>query len=61
MNSKKDTVKRLIIYLLIAFIPLWIITLILNNIYGGPVYVCEEAAHAVYATGVFGMLMVDDV
>ena len=57
MNSKKDTVKRLVIYLLIAFIPFWIIIPILNSVYGEPIYASEKAASAAYAVGVFGMLI----
>lgn len=57
MNSKKDTVKRLVIYLLIAFIPFWIILPVLNNVYGEPIYASEKAATVAYAVGVFGMLI----
>lgn len=57
MNSKKDTIKRLVIYLLIAFIPFWIIIPVLNSIYGEPIYASEKAATAAYAVGVFGMLI----
>lgn len=57
MNSKKDTIKRLVIYLLIAFIPFWIIIPILNNVYGEPIYASEKAMTAAYAVGVFGMLI----
>ena len=57
MNSKKITIKRLVIYLLIAFIPFWIIIPVLNSIYGEPIFACEKASAVVYATGVFGMLI----
>ena len=57
MNSKKDTIKRLVIYLLIAFIPFWIIVPILNSVYGEPIFASEKAATATYAVGVFGMLI----
>ena len=57
MNSKKDTIKRLVIYLLIAFIPFWIIIPVLNSVYGEPIYASEKAATAAYAVGVFGMLI----
>ncbi|MBE6852821.1 MAG: CPBP family intramembrane metalloprotease [Ruminococcus sp.] len=57
MNSKKDTVKRLVIYLLIAFIPFWIILPVLNSVYGEPIYASEKAATVAYAVGVFGMLI----
>jgi len=57
MNSKKITIKRLVIYLLIAFIPFWIILPVLNSVYGEPIYASEKAATAAYAVGVFGMLI----
>ena len=57
MNSKKDTIKRLVIYLLIAFIPFWIILPVLNSLYGEPIFASEKAAAAAYAVGVFGMLI----
>ncbi len=57
MNSKRDTIKRLIIYLLIAFIPFWVVIPILNNHFGEPIYASEKAMTAAYAVGVFGMLI----
>ena len=57
MNSKKDTAKRLVIYLLISFIPFWIIVPVLNSVYGEPIYTSEKAMAAAYAVGVFGMLI----
>ncbi|MBO5266684.1 MAG: CPBP family intramembrane metalloprotease [Ruminiclostridium sp.] len=57
MNSKKDTVKRLVIYLLIAFIPFWIILPVLNSLYNEPIYTSEKAVPVAYAVGVFGMLI----
>ncbi len=57
MNSKKNTIKRLVIYLLIAFIPFWIILPVLNSVYGEPIYASEKATTASYAVGVFGMLI----
>ena len=57
MNSKKDTVKRLVIYLLIAFIPFWIILPVLNSLYDKPIYTSEKAVAVAYAVGVFGMLI----
>lgn len=57
MNSKKDTVKRLVIYLLTSFIPFWIIIPILNSVYGEPIYASEKAMTAAYTVGVFGMLI----
>lgn len=57
MNSKSLTIKRLIIYCVIAFVPLWIAIPILNAVFGGPIYERESAAGVVYAVGVFGMII----
>ena len=57
MTDKKLTVKRLVIFCVIAFLPFIVIVPILNAHYGEPIYECEEAAAAVYALGVFGMLI----
>lgn len=57
MNSKKVTLKRLVIFLLIAFIPFWIILPVLNSVYGEPVFASEKTIPVAYAIGVFGMLI----
>ena len=57
MTNKKLTVTRLVIFLVIAFLPFIIIVPILNAHYGKPVYECEDAAAVVYALGVFGMMI----
>ena len=57
MTDKKLAVKRLIIFLIISFLPFIVIVPILNAHYGKPIYECEEAAAAVYALGVFGMMI----
>ncbi|MBQ3161272.1 MAG: CPBP family intramembrane metalloprotease [Oscillospiraceae bacterium] len=57
MTDKKLTVKRLIIFLVISFLPFIIIVPIMNSHFGKPIYECEEAIPAVYALGVFGMLI----
>lgn len=57
MSNKRLTLKRLVIFLVISFIPFWIIVPVLNGVYGEQIFVCEEAASAVYALGVFGMLI----
>lgn len=56
MNSKALTVKQVIIFCVIAFIPFWIIVPIMNTVFGEMIYESESAAGAVYALGVFGML-----
>lgn len=57
MSSKSQTIKRIIIFCVIAFVPFWIIVPIMNAVFGAPIYECESAAGAVYALGVFGMLI----
>lgn len=57
MDSKKLAIKRIIIFYVIAFLPLAIITPILSSVYGEPIYVSEkENVYAVaYALGALGM------
>lgn len=57
MSNKALTVKRVIIFCVIAFVPFLIIVPIMNAEYGEMIYKSESAAGAVYALGVFGMLM----
>lgn len=57
MNSKKDAIKRLVIYLLISFVPFWIIIPVLSSAYGEPIFSSEKTATVAYAIGVFGMLI----
>ncbi len=58
-NNKKLTVKRLIIFLLISFVPGWIAVTIMWSYYGEPLYAStnESIAVPVYLLGVFGMMM----
>ena len=55
--NKKLTIKRIIIFCVIAFVPFWIIVPILNSVYGGMLYTVEEAAAAIYALGALGMFI----
>lgn len=55
--NKKLTVKRVIIFCIISFLPFWIVVPVLNSCYGGMVYTVEEAAVAVYVLGVLGMFI----
>ena len=57
MTDKKLTIKRLVIFLVIAFLPFIIIVPILNAHYGTPIYECEDATAVVYALGIFGMMV----
>lgn len=56
MSSKALTIKRTIIFCVIAFVPFWIIVPIMNSSFGEMIYESESASGAVYALGVFGML-----
>jgi cytochrome b subunit of formate dehydrogenase len=58
-NDKKLTIKRLVIFLVISFIPFIIIIPILWNIYGEPIYTSkkENVAVVAYILGVFGMMI----
>ncbi len=57
MTDKKRTLIRLGIFLVISFLPFIIIVPLMNAHFGEPIYECEEAAAAVYALGVFGMMI----
>lgn len=57
MTDKKRTLIRLVIFLVISFLPFIIVVPLLNAHFGGPIYECEEAAGAGYALGVFGMMI----
>lgn len=60
MNSdKKLIIKRLVIFLVISFLPFIILMPILWNIYGEPIYTSqkENVAVVVYMLGVFGMMI----
>lgn len=57
MTDRKMTVIRLVVFCVLSFVPFWIILPMMNAAYGEPVYMSEAAAPAVYALGVFGMLI----
>lgn len=57
MNDRKMTVLRLVIFCVLAFVPFWIILPAMNAHFGEPVYMSEAAQPAVYALGLFGMLI----
>ena len=55
--EKKLTLKRILIFIVLAFLPLIISTPILEHILGGKLYVGENASHPlILLTGIFGML-----
>ena len=58
-SEKKLTVKRLVIFLVISFIPFMILIPILWAVYGEPIYTSknENVAVVVYILGVFGMMI----
>lgn len=49
MNSKSVEVRRIIIYYLLALLPLCVMTPVLNAFYGERIFVSEKAAMAAYA------------
>lgn len=57
MDSKKFAIKRIVIFYVIAFLPLAIITPILNSVYGEMVFASkkENVMAVVYALGTLGM------
>ncbi len=57
MDSKKLAIKRIVIFYVIAFLPLAIVTPILNSVYGEMVFASkkEHVMTVVYALGIFGM------
>lgn len=57
--SRKDTVKRLIIFLVISFLPFYIIVPVMWAYFGEPIFATEnpDAAVANYCIGVFGMMI----
>lgn len=55
MNSKKVDVIRIVIYYILALLPLCVLTPILNGIYGEAVFVSEKAAMAAYVLSVVAM------
>ena len=55
--NEKLTLRRIIIFCIIAFVPFWIIVPILNSVYGGMFYTVKEAAAAIYALGALGMFI----
>lgn len=58
-SSKKLTLKRLVIFLVLAFFPFYIIIPTMWSYYGEPIFVSENesAVTAVYVVGVFGMMI----
>ena len=58
-NSKKLTVKRLVIFLILAFFPFYIIIPVMYSYYGEPIFVSENETVIVanYVVGVFGMMI----
>lgn len=57
MDNKKLTVKRIILFYVIAFLPLAVITPILCRVYGEPIFSSEKenVAAVAYVFGTFGM------
>lgn len=56
MSNKSLTVRRIIIFCALAFLPIIIITPLMNIYYGELIFVSEKAAAGPYVFGVVGML-----
>lgn len=58
-NEKKLTIKRLVIFLILSFLPLMILIPILWLAYGESIFVSEneQLAVVVYIVGIFGMMI----
>ena len=58
-SEKKLTVKRIVIFIVISFIPLMIVIPTLWTVYGEPLYASENEQLAVisYIVGVFAMMI----
>ena len=58
-SNKKLTLKRLLIFLGISFVPFYIIVPVMWSYFGEPIFVSEnpDAIVAVYCVGVFGMMI----
>ena len=58
-QSRKDTIKRLIIFLVISFVPFIVIVPILCAYFGEPIYASTDPDISVvtYCLGVFGMMI----
>ena len=57
MTDRRKTIFRLVIFCVLAFVPFWVILPVMNAHFGEPVYMSEAAQPAVYALGLFGMLI----
>lgn len=58
-SEKKQTVKRLIIFIVISFLPFMILIPILWQVYGEPIYAGENGKLliVIYILGIFGMMI----
>lgn len=55
MKNKSVTIKRIILFCVLAVVPLCIAVPILNHAYDAPIFTSEKGVTAAYALGVFGM------
>ncbi len=56
MSSKKETVKRLIIFCILAYLPVYVMTPILNTVFGEPIFGTTENTQILTAVQFFGTL-----
>jgi len=55
MKNKSVTIKRIILFCVLAVVPLCIAVPILNHAYDAPIFTSEKGVAAAYVLGVFGM------
>ena len=55
MKNKSVTIKRIILFCVLAVVPLCIAVPILNHAYDAPIFTSEKGVTAAYVLGVFGM------
>lgn len=56
MSNKSLTIRRIVIFCVLAFLPLIIVTPLLNMYYGELIFVSEKAAVGSYVFGLLGMM-----
>lgn len=56
MSNKSLTIRRIVIFCVIAFLPVIVVTALMDMYYGELIFVSQKAAAGAYIFGVFGML-----
>ena len=56
MSNKSLTIRRIVIFSVLAFLPLVIMVLLMNLYYGELIFVSEKATVGIYLSGMLGMM-----